>query len=180
MSYRSNIAYVIAFPNDEELASFLAQAKTLSGQPIDANDAKILHEQRFDNRGSHPAEWGRMDLALNECGVCWQKDLHQTPYIGFYAEGAKWYDGHQDVEAHESLVNLAIAHYYQGGDKTTYLNGTSFTCSMIAYQYLRIGEHEDDTTGFERGTSMMLGSFGTERKIWRTIGFKRATGGSDE
>lgn len=174
MGYRSEVAYSISFPNDEELASFLAQAKALAGTVVNSQDQVIIVQQGFHD-GTPRQTWGSMDLALNEVGVRTQAQGYRVPFIAFYQDGVKWYPAYQMVDAHESLFELAIVNYFNGGQKTTFLNGTTFTATLIACDFLRVGEDSGDLTTKQLGMSQMNGSFGVQRSIWRTETFEKAS-----
>ena len=175
MGYRSEVAYSISFSSDEELASFLAQAKALSGTAVDPHDQVTINNQGFRDSAVRRT-WGRMDLALNDVGIKTQAQNYGIPFIAFYQDGVKWYPSYyQEVDAHESLFELAIVNYFNGGQKTTFLNGTTFTASLIACDFLRIGEDDNDVFTKQLGMSQMNGSFGVQRSIWRTETFEKAS-----
>lgn len=162
MGYRSDIAYIISFPNNAELDAFVAQAKVLSKQPAVEEDWGAL--------GS--PSWGDMESALDECSIKRKddgKDYIETPFIGFRATDVKWYPSYPDVAGHLSLLALAKVNYDQGGNKTTfnYLgeNMPPITCTRIAVSHLRIGEDDNDTEVYEYGVSRMNGHFGVKREL---------------
>jgi hypothetical protein len=169
MGYRSDVHYVIAFPNDEEMASFIAQAKALSKTTMSAADAI---ESGMD--GKEPLVWGDMVSALDECQIKWKGEA-RLPFIGFYAESVKWYPTYADVHSHESLIALAMVLYEGGGQQMTYAyrgeNEPPVTVSKIAFQFMRVGEEADDIEERERGTSLMTGNSWVQRRIrtWKEI-----------
>jgi hypothetical protein len=158
MGYRSNVAYLILFPSDEEYHSFLSEVSALSGQPIQ-------NEEFGDINGIR--SWGDMVSALAETvhGV----DMYDQPYlsldnvhkkfpaIAFKAEDVKWYPAYLNVHSHESLVNLAklrtdITH------KRAHLIGTNQTALMTrcSVEYLRIGEDTSDVEEYSQGRHICL------------------------
>ena len=145
MGYRSDISYVIVFPSDAAYHTFLTTARTLSNQPI-VND--VIENINGQN------QWGDMVRALDETthGVNIYKETYLTidgkcyafPAIAFKVENAKWYESYEHVHGHESLLALAdigakqkMLSYPVGRDTTTMM-------TPCAYNFLRIGEDEDD------------------------------------
>lgn len=164
MGYRSDVYYVIAFPSDDEMAAFIAQAKALSGQVISASDVIALGKQMNEGR------WGNMVSALDECQIHWHKEADPTPpFIGFYTESVKWYETYDDVQSHESLISLAALCYYAGGHVMTYFypGGSSppQSCSRIAYEFMRLGEDDNDVEKREGGVSRLVNCAWIQRRI---------------
>lgn len=171
MGYRSEVAYVIAFPNDAELASFLAQAKALSGQPMQPSDVT-----QAGLTGQGVFNWGDMSSALDECQIKFQEaDGVETPLIAFYCDQVKWYEADRFVYAHESLLSLARVNYQNGGNQRDYNyrgNGTPpHTCTKISAEFMRIGEDDDDIVHENFGISYATGNMYVERKIgmWTSL-----------
>lgn len=176
MGYRSDVHYVIAFPNDAELASFLAQAKVLSGQPMTASDAITSGMS-----GNGPFVWGDMVSALDECKIKFQAyGGAKVPFIGFYAESVKWYETYADVRSHESLLSLAKILYLGEGQKTTHCytgkGEPPRTATMIAYDFIRIGEDDNDVERRGQGLSMMTGNTWVQRRIRTWSDVEKALG----
>jgi hypothetical protein len=70
--------------------------------------------------GGHECE------ALRECSI---EEDGDTWFVNFYASDVKWYEGYKDVEGHTHLYNLAVEWYPED----------------CAYQFLRVGESDDDS-----------------------------------
>lgn len=157
MGYRSDVAYLILFPDEAQYHTFLTTARTLSNQPI-VND-EITHVNG-QNR------WGDMARALDETvhGVSMYKDNYLSinreyyafPAIAFKAESVKWYENYEDVHGHESL--LALAKIGAEQMEKPYPVGTSTTSNMTpcTYNFLRVGEDDDDAERREEGTHVAL------------------------
>lgn len=177
MGYRSDVHYVIAFPNDAELASFLAQAKVLSGQPMTASDAVTSGR----NYGDQQIMWGDMVSALDECKIQFQAyGGPKVPFIGFYAVNVKWYETYADVQSHESLLTLARILYLGEGRKTTHCytgkGEPPKTATMIAYDFIRIGEDDNDVERRGEGISLMTGNTWVQRRIRTWSDVEKALG----
>jgi hypothetical protein len=151
MGYRSEVAYLIAFPNEAQLHAFVAQAKVLSNTP---------------NENLKPlGRYGNMASALDECQI---KPDADPPHISFYADSVKWYESYDDVQSHESLLALAKENYADGGEKTTRYcnaNGLSGTCTLISAEFMRLGEDDNDTEHYSFGMSPLTESFYVDRRI---------------
>ena len=153
MGYRSDVAYLIAFPNGEELDRFILSANTLSKQPV-----------AEDDRQDVPREvWGDMTSALGECLIT----RGVIPSISFYHEGVKWYPTYDDVAAHNSLFDLAFLHHVDGGKKMTnkMVGGFMRNMSLIAGDFLRIGEDDNDAERRGFGVSPLCDNMSVERRI---------------
>jgi hypothetical protein len=70
--------------------------------------------------GGHECE------ALRECSI---EEDGDTWFVNFYASDVKWYEGYKDVDGHTHLYNLAVEWYPED----------------CAYQFLRVGESDDDS-----------------------------------
>jgi hypothetical protein len=70
--------------------------------------------------GGHECE------ALKECSI---EEDGDTWFVNFYASDVKWYEGYKDVDGHTHLYNLAVEWYPED----------------CAYQFLRVGESDDDS-----------------------------------
>jgi hypothetical protein len=64
--------------------------------------------------------------ALKECSI---EEDGDTWFVNFYASDVKWYEGYKDVDGHTHLYNLAVEWYPED----------------CAYQFLRVGESDDDS-----------------------------------
>jgi hypothetical protein len=158
MGYRSNVAYLILFPSDEEYHSFLSEVSALSGQRIQGEEFDHI------NGNSH---WGDMRSALAETihgvGIYDQRylsidgDYLKFPAIAFKAEEVKWYPSYPEVHAHESLVNLAKLRTHTDR-KCAYLTGTNQTALMTrcSVGFLRIGEDMSDVEEYSQGEHICL------------------------
>jgi hypothetical protein len=157
MGYRSDVSYVIVFPDDAQYHIFLTTARTLSNQPI-VND--VIVSINGQNR------WGDMVRALDETthGVSIYRNKYLTidgncyafPAIAFKAESVKWYESYADVHSHESL--LALADIGSTQEMLSYPVGTNTTQRMnpCTYNFLRIGEDEDDVVRRENGRHVAM------------------------
>ena len=157
MGYRSDVSYLILFPDEAQYHTFLTTARTLSNQPI-VNDVIV------NINGQN--QWGDMAHALDETvhGVNMYKDDYLTidgkrctfPAIAFKAESVKWYESYTDVHSHESL--LALADIGSKQVETLYPIGTNTTQHMTpcTYNFLRVGEDEDDVERRESGVHVAL------------------------
>ena len=70
--------------------------------------------------GGHECE------ALKECSI---EEDGDTWFVNFYASDTKWYEGYKDVDGHTHLYHLAVEWYPDD----------------CAYQFLRVGESDDDS-----------------------------------
>jgi len=96
MGYRSDVSYLILFPDEARYHTFLTVARTLSNQPIVNDEIVHINGQK---------QWGDMTRALGETvhGVNMYKDsyLHINreyyafPAIAFKAEDVKWYENYE-------------------------------------------------------------------------------------
>jgi hypothetical protein len=89
---------------------------------IGFRDKKILNEfiAKVMVLGGHECE------ALKECSI---EEDGDTWFINFYASDVKWYEGYEDVEGHTRMYKLAVEWYPDD----------------CAYQFLRVGESDDDS-----------------------------------
>jgi hypothetical protein len=158
MGYRSNVAYVIVFPSDAQYHMFLTTARTLSNQPIVNDEIEHVNGQKV---------WGDMVRALDETmhGVDIYKngyltidgDCYTFPAIAFKAESVKWYESYEDVHSHESL--LALADLFSRGELAEYQVGNRNTTQRMnpcTYNFLRIGEDEDDIERRDNGRHVAM------------------------
>jgi hypothetical protein len=60
--------------------------------------------------------------------------------LGFHADYVKWYDGYEDVKAHQQLLTDAIEVFNKDEDQA-------------GYRFIRLGEEDDDNTVEEEGAS---------------------------
>lgn len=160
MGYRSDIAYLILFPDDAEYHTFLSEVHALSGERIQGEGFDSLNGNSY---------WGDMRSALAETvhgvGVYDQRYMsvdgvyYKFPAIAFKAEDVKWYPSYADVHSHESLIHLARLRI-DDSEKKPYPTGTNTTTLMTrcAVDYLRIGEDSTDVERIEKGTHVALGS----------------------
>jgi hypothetical protein len=158
MGYRSNVAYLILFPSDEEYHSFLSEVSALSGQRIQGEEFDHI------NGNSH---WGDMRSALAETvhgvGIYNQRylsidgDYLKFPAIAFKAEEVKWYPSYPEVHAHESLLFLARQRIDME-NKTSYRvgKGSDALMTKCAVNYLRIGEDHGDVEQVEEGSHISV------------------------
>lgn len=154
MGYRSNLAYLILFPSNEEYHSFLSEVSALSGQPIQNEEFETINGMKM---------WGDMVSALAETvhGVdlydqeylTLDKKCLKFPAIAFKAENVKWYPSYPDVHGHESLFNLAKLRT-NTDHKRAYATGTNQTALMTrcTVEFLRIGEDSHDVEIYRQGS----------------------------
>jgi hypothetical protein len=157
MGYRSDVSYLILFPDEAQYHAFLTTARTLSNQPIVNDEITHINGQK---------QWGDMTRALGETvhGVNMYKDsyLHINreyyafPAIAFKAEDVKWYENYEDVHGHESL--LALARIGTKQEDMPYSVGTNTTSNMTpcTYDFLRVGEDDDDVERRHNGHHVAL------------------------
>ena len=157
MGYRSDVSYLILFPDEARYHTFLTTARTLSNQPIVNDEITHVNGQK---------QWGDMVRALDETvhGVSMYKDNYLSinreyyafPAIAFKAESVKWYENYEDVHGHESL--LALAKLGAEQEDMPYSVGTNTTSKMTpcTYDFLRVGEDDDDTERRDGGRHVAL------------------------
>lgn len=157
MGYRSDVSYLILFPDEAQYHTFLTTARTLSNQPIVNDVIESINGQR---------RWGDMAYALDQTvhGVNMYKEDYLTidgkrctfPAIAFKAESVKWYESYTDVHSHESL--LALADIGSKQMETLYPIGTNTTQNMTpcTYNFFRVGEDDEDVERRESGVHVAL------------------------
>jgi len=146
MGYRSDIAYVIVFPDAAQYHMFLTTARTLSNQPIVNDEIENINGQKV---------WGDMVHALDQTthGVDIYKngyltvdgDCYTFPAIAFKVQSVKWYENYEEVHDHESL--LTLAYLFSRGELAEYQVGNRNTTARMnpcTYNFLRVGEDDDD------------------------------------
>lgn len=146
MGYRSDIAYVIVFPDAAQYHMFLTTARTLSNQPIVNDEIENINGQKV---------WGDMVRALDQTthGVDIYKngyltidgDCYTFPAIAFKVQSVKWYENYEEVHDHESL--LTLAYLFSRGELAEYQVGNRNTTARMnpcTYNFLRVGEDDDD------------------------------------
>ena len=108
MGYRSDVAYVIKFDDIETRDNFVT-LMLAKNEPI-------------------------VTQAINECEYGYKDD----PIITFKQESVKWYEGFEDVQAHQQLMKDAVEIYGKKGGR---------------YRFISVGEdgaeecEEDDDDG---------------------------------
>ena len=88
--------------------------------------------------------------ALKECSI---KEDGDHWYVNFYASDVKWYEGYTEVDGHTKLYNLAVEWYPED----------------CAYQFLRVGESEDDSQCESDGADDITDCVWDDFKIVRYI-----------
>lgn len=88
--------------------------------------------------------------ALKECLIEEDGDFW---VVNFYASDVKWYDGYTDVDGHTKLYNLAVEWYPDD----------------CAYQFLRVGESDDDSQCENDGADDVLDYVWDDFRIVRYI-----------
>lgn len=89
--------------------------------------------------------------ALKACEL--EKGGDGIVFVNFYASDVKWYDGYTDVDAHTHLYNLAVEWYPED----------------CAYQFLRVGESDDDAQEDTDGADDILDCVWDDFRIVRYI-----------
>ena len=89
--------------------------------------------------------------ALRKCEIDTGGD--GTMFVNFYANDVKWYDGYTDVDGHTKLYNLAVEWYPDD----------------CAYQFLRVGESDDDSQCENDGADDVLDYVWDDFRIVRYI-----------
>ena len=157
MRYRSDVSYLILFPDEAQYYTFLTTARTLSNQPIVNDEIAHINGQK---------QWGDMVRALGETvhGVSMYKDSYLNidreyyafPAIAFKAESVKWYENYEDVHGHESLLTLAKLGAEQ--EDMPYSVGRNTTSNMTpcTYDFLRVGEDDEDVERRRGGCHVAL------------------------
>jgi hypothetical protein len=163
MSYVSDVAYTILFPDVAQYRMFIAEAHALTNQPMHADDAdeKRIHVSHPNRR----TVWGDMVSGLAETQhgeTLFPGDLLDAynqgrrqaimyPCISFYQKGVRWFNGVYGTAPpdHEDLLYLAQqrskVHYKEvsidlGGEVLPLRN-----LSLCAYKFIRLGEDAQDT-----------------------------------
>jgi hypothetical protein len=150
MSYVSDVAYTILFPDVAQYRMFIAEAHALTNQPMHEDDIVNIH-MNYPNRRE---KWGDMVSALAETQhgeALIHDDRVMYPCISFYQKGVRWFNGVYGAALvdHEDLLYLAQqrskAHYKEvsvdlGGDVLPLRN-----LSLCAYKFIRLGEDSQDT-----------------------------------
>jgi hypothetical protein len=168
MGYRSNIAYMILFPNETEYLSFLTEAATLSNQPINNEDITEVNGRQV---------WGDMSSALAETkhgANAYRQDYLSSdgvqkyfPAIVFHAKDVKWYTSYPDVHSHESLI--ALAKLWIVGGEFSYDIGAykDVLMTKCAVYSVRVGEDrgDEDTIDLGRHVAMYSRPMWVERQI---------------
>ena len=172
MSYVSDVAYTILFPDVAQYRMFIAEAHALSNQPMHADDAT---EPRIHTR--HPnrrTKWGDMVSGLAEtkhgealirgdADDAYNQVRRQTvmyPCISYYQKGVRWFNGVYGTAPpdHEDLLYLA-----QKRAEVRYKN----VQTLCAYKFIRLGEDSQDTEIRTGGTHFISihNLMTTERRI---------------
>jgi len=148
MSYVSDVAYTILFPDVAQYRMFIAEAHALSNQPMHADDAdeKRIHMNHPNRR----KVWGDMVSGLAETRhgeALISGDRVMYPCISFYQKGVRWFNGVYGTAPpdHEDLLFLAQqraeVHYKEMiSDWASKIN-----LSLCAYKFIRLGENSEDT-----------------------------------
>ena len=160
MSYVSDVAYTILFPDVAQYRMFIAEAHALSNQPMHADDAT---EPRI--HPSHPNRrkvWGDMVSGLAETrhGEALIRDgasvgRHSLdgdayPCISYYQKGVRWFNGvyGSTPPNHEDILYLAQQRskvYYKEMSANWVDYSTLHTLTLCAYKFIRLGEDSQDT-----------------------------------
>jgi len=154
MGYRSDVAYMVCFKNEEVdgvnlgrdmFYTFLAEAKSKT------ETAKCF----LENIG-----WG--------LGYGFKVD-EENMRISFSADNVKWYEGYEDVDCHDALVNMAGEYCDADETRVEGINSKlrkekdekyghlsyedmekqgipqpNYVNLVVGYSYVRLGEEDDD------------------------------------
>ena len=163
MGYRSNLAYMILFPNEKEYLAFLTEARTLSNQPIN-NDGitDINGTQMWGDMSSALAETKRSANAYRQDYLASDGVQKFFPAIVFEAKDVKWYTSYPDVHSHESL--MALAKVWIMGGEFSYDIGVERDVLMTkcALYSVRVGEDRGDEDTIDLGRHVAMYS----RPMW--------------
>lgn len=189
MSYVSDVAYTILFPDVAQYRMFIAEAHALSNQPMHADDAT---EPRIHT--GHPnrrTKWGDMVSGLAETrhgealirddripmlSQISQERIAMYPCISYYQKGVRWFNGVYGSYPpdHEDILYLAQqrskVYYEEMSDYTT-----PHTLTLCAYKFIRLGEDSQDTEIRTGGTHFISihNLMTVERRINLNDGVKR-------
>jgi hypothetical protein len=146
MSYVSDVAYTILFPDVAQYRMFIAEAHALTNQPMHEDDIVNIH-MNYPNRRE---KWGDMVSALAETQhgeALIHDDRVMYPCISFYQKGVRWFNGVYGAALvdHEDLLYLA-----QQRSKIAYKEvisdwASKINLSLCAYKFIRLGEDAQDT-----------------------------------
>jgi hypothetical protein len=146
MSYVSDVAYTILFPDVAQYRMFIAEAHALSNQPMHADDIVNIHM----NYPTRRKKWGDMVSALAETQhgeALIRDDRMLYPCISYYQKGVRWFSGvyATALPDHEDLLYLA-----QQRSKVAYKEvisdwASTINLSLCAYKFIRLGEDSQDT-----------------------------------
>lgn len=189
MSYVSDVAYTILFPDVAQYRMFIAEAHALSNQPMHADDAT---EPRI--HPTHPnrrKKWGDMVSGLAETrhgedlirddripmlSQIGQEQIAMYPCISYYQKGVRWFNGVYGSYPpdHEDILYLAQKRsevFYKRisiGELTQHL-------TLCAYKFIRLGEDSQDTEARTGGSHYISvhNLMTTERRIHLNDGVKR-------
>lgn len=193
MSYVSDVAYTILFPDVAQYRMFIAEAHALSNQPMHADDAC---EPRIHT--SHPnrrTKWGDMVSGLAETrhgealirddripmlGQIGQEQIAMYPCISYYQKGVRWFNGVYGTVPpdHEDLLYLAQQRskvYYKEMSANWVDANKLHTLTLCAYKFIRLGEDSQDTEVRTGGSHFISvhNLMTTERRIHLNDGVKR-------
>jgi len=188
MSYVSDVAYTILFPDVAQYRMFIAEAHALSNQPMHEDDIVNIH-MNYPNRRK---KWGDMVSALAETqhgealirddrmpmlGQVGQELKGMYPCISFYQKGVRWFNGVYGAALvdHEDLLYLA-----QQRSKVAYKEmisdwASKINLSLCAYKFIRLGEDAQDTEVRVGGSHYISvhNLMAVERRIHLNEGVKR-------
>ena len=181
MSYVSDVAYTILFPDVAQYRMFIAEAHALSNQPMHADDAdeKRIHVSHPNRR----TVWGDMVSGLAETRhgeALISGDRVMYPCISYYQKDIRWFNGVYGTAPpdHEDLLYLARkraeVHYKEVNADWNYTK-SMHNLTLCAYKFIRLGEDSQDTEVRTGGSHYISvhNLMTTERRIHLNDGVKR-------
>jgi hypothetical protein len=154
MSYVSDVAYTILFPDVAQYRMYIAEVHALSNQPMHADDIVDIR-MNYSNRRK---KWGDMVSGLAETrhGEALIRDRSMGkemyyPCISYYQKGVRWFNGVYGTAPpdHEDLLYLAQQRskvYYKDEVNADWdYTKSTHNLTLCAYKFIRLGENSEDT-----------------------------------
>jgi hypothetical protein len=128
MGYRSDVAYVVAFHDDQQPevahAEFVAFQAWVKQHSIQTDEVNIVAT------GMHPVEFNHADAEQSSDEMKWYP---QEGVLMMRWQSVKWYPNYPETNWHQALLFKSL----------TYNTG--------AYRFVRVGEEFDDVEVIEEG-----------------------------